>query len=158
MPAVEYTKHLVECNCVLPQFKHSDPPVWHHFVVFSEIDEVGNIIPSFAQCNNCGMIHKVTEVGISSTMKRDTLPSLPTAEEIKSSLPERLQKELSGYELDLTTYQELAFIFQHQLWGRTVILQKEQVEEFLVGKMVQIIGNSLWRFQTFQEEMGNEPE
>jgi hypothetical protein len=65
---------------------------------------------------------------------------------------------LSGYELELTTYQELAFIFQHQLWGRTVILQKEQVEEFLVGKMVQIIGNSLWRFQTFQEEMGNEPE
>ncbi len=158
MPAVEYIKHLIECNCLLPQFKHSDPPMWHQFVVFSEIDETGAIIPSFAQCNNCGMVHKVTEVGISSTLKRDTFMALPTIEELRNTLAEKLQKELSGYELDLPTVQEIVFIFQHQLWGRTVILQKEQVEEYLVGKMLQIIGISLWRIQTFQEEIGNESE
>lgn len=158
MPAVEYTKHLVECNCVLPQFKHSDPPVWHHFVVFSEIDETGAVIPSFAQCNNCGVVHKVTEVGLSSTLRRDNLPSLPTLDEVRNTLPEKLQKELGGYELDLATYQELAFVFRHQLWGKVIILQKEQVEEFLVGKMIQIIGSSIWRFQTFQEEMEDESE
>lgn len=153
MPAVEYIKHLVECNCLLPQFKHSDPPMWHHFVVFSEIDETGAVIPSFAQCNNCGMVHKVTEVGVSSTMKRDTFPAIPSIAEVRGSFPERLQKELSGYELDLPTCQEIAFIFQHQLWGRIVILQKEQVEEYLVGKILQIIGNSIWRIQPFQEEI-----
>lgn len=158
MPAVEYAKHLVECNCVLPQFKHSTPPVWHHFVVFSEIDEAGAVIPSFVQCNNCGMIHKVTEIGVSSTLKRDTFMALPSLDEIKSGLPERLQKELTGYEIDLPTCQEIAFIFQHQLWGRTVVLQKEQVEEFLVGKLLQVVGNSIWRFQSFQEEVSNEPE
>lgn len=158
MPAVEYIKHLIECNCLLPQFKHSDPPMWHHFVVFSEIDDTGAIIPSFAQCNNCGMVHKVTEVGVSSTLKRDTFMALPTIDELRNALPERLQKELSGYEVEIPTLQEILFIFQHQMWGKTVILQKEQVEEYLVGKVLQIIGVSLWRIQTFQEEIGNEPE
>jgi hypothetical protein len=125
-------------------------------VVFSEIDEKGEVIPSFAQCNNCGMVHKVTEVGVSSTMKRDALASLPTAEEVKSNLPKKLLTELTGYELELPTLQEMAFIFEHKLWGRFVILQKEEIDGFVVGKTIQIIGESLWRFNKFQEEMENE--
>jgi len=153
MPALDYIKHLVECNCVLPQFKHTDPPLWHHFVVFSEINEKGEIIPSFAQCNNCGMVHKVTEVGISSTMKKDALPALMTVEDIKSSFPEKLLAELEKHELSLPTYQEVAFIREHKLWGRSVLLTKDEVDGILVGKAIQIIGETLWRVTQFQEEI-----
>lgn len=153
MPALDYIKHLVECNCVLPQFKHTDPPLWHHFVVFSEINEKGEVIPSFVQCNNCGMVHKVTEVGVSSTMKKDTLPALMTVEDIKSSLPEKLLAELEKHELGLPTYQEVAFIREHKLWGRSVLLTKDEVDGILVGKALQIIGETLWRVTQFQEEI-----
>lgn len=153
MPALDYIKHLVECNCVLPQFKHTDPPLWHHFVVFSEINEKGEVIPSFVQCNNCGMVHKVTEVGVSSTMKKDTLPALMTVEDIKSSLPEKLLAELEKHELSLPTYQEVAFIREHKLWGRSVLLTKDEIDGVLVGKALQIIGETLWRVTQFQEEI-----
>jgi hypothetical protein len=153
MPASDYIKHLVECNCLLPQFKHVDPPKWHHFIVFSEIDEKGAVIPSFAQCNNCGIIHKVIEVGVSSILKRDDLPSIAKIEDLKSGLPERLVGILEKHQCDLTTYQETMFILEHKLWGKAVMLTKEQVDGFLVGKYVQILGETLWRVTSFQEEL-----
>ena len=148
----EYIKHLVECKCVLPQFKHVDPPRWHHFVAFSEIDQTGLVIPCFVQCNNCGIIHKVTEVGTSSILGRDDLPSLPNLEDIKSGLPEKLVSILEKYESELPTYQEAAFILEHKLWGRFVILTKEVVDGILLGKYLLILGDTLWKVNSFQEE------
>lgn len=151
MGGVAYIKHLVECNCLLPQFKHSDPPKWHHFVAFSEIDEKGDVIPSFAQCNNCGIIHKVVEVCVSSTLKRDNLPSLVTREELLDALPEKLQKDLDKYKPDLPTLQEIAWIRDHQAWGRSVVLTKDEVDGILVGKALLLLGETLWKIQTFQD-------
>jgi hypothetical protein len=156
MVAQEYTKHLIECKCILPQFKRIEPPKWHCFVVFSEIDEAGAIIPSFAQCNNCGIIHKVTEVGTSSILERDDLPSLSNLEDIKAGLPEKLVEILEKYQCELPTYQEVAFILEHKQWGRMVILTKEVVEHTIIGKYLLIIGETLWKISTFQEEMVEE--
>lgn len=156
MPAKEYVKHLVECKCILPQFKQVEPVKWHCFVVFSEIDELGMIIPSFAQCNNCGTIHKVTEVGISSVLSKDSLASLPKIDEIKTSLQEKLVKVLESYDCELPTYQEVQFIIEHQLWGRTVILSKEVLDGMLLGKYLLIIGETLWKVNSFQEELKND--
>lgn len=151
MSSVAYIKHLVECNCLLPQFKHSDPPKWHHFVVFSEIDDKGDIIPSFVQCNNCGVIHKVVEACVSSTLKRDNLPSLTTMEELLDALPEKLRKELDKYKSDLPTIQEITWIREHQAWGRSVILAKDEVDGILVGKALLLLGETLWKIQSFQD-------
>jgi hypothetical protein len=153
VPAVEYIKHLVECNCVLPQFKHVEPPRWHHFVVFSEINEKGDVIPSFVQCNNCGIIHKVIEVQVSSILRRDDLPSLSKIEDLKSGLPVKLAGILEQYHCDLPTYQETMFILEHKLWGKTVILSRDEVDGFLVGKYLQIFGETLWKVASFQEEI-----
>lgn len=156
MAAQEYTKHLVECKCVLPQFKQVEPPKWHHFVVFSEIDETGSVIPSFAQCNNCGVVHRITEVGTSSILKRDDLTSLPNLDEIKSGLPEKLISVLEKYDVELPTYQEVAFIFEHKMWGRMVILTKENLEGLMVGKYLMIIGETLWKVSGFEEEVNQD--
>ena len=155
MASVEYVKHLIECKCVLPQFKLVEPPRWHLFVAFSEIDESGMIIPSFVACNNCGTIHKVTEVGVSGILARDNIPSLPNTEDIKAGLPERLAGILKSHDCDLATYQEVAWIMEHQKWGRTVILSKEVVEGFLLVKSLFIIGETLWKINSHQEEVGD---
>lgn len=158
MPAVTFIKHLIECNCVLAQFKNVEPPKWHHFVVFSEIDERGEIIPAFVQCNNCGLVHKVVEVGVSVVMKRDDLPSITTLDDVKSGLPERLVSILVKHECELPTYQEVMFILEHQMWGRSVILTKEVLDGFMVGKYLLILGDSLWKLNSFQEEVGKEDD
>jgi hypothetical protein len=156
MPAQEFIKHLIECKCVLPQFKQVEPPRWHYFVVFSEINETGAVIPSFVQCNNCGIVHKVTEVGVSSILGRDDLPSLPNLEDIKSGLPEKIVSILEKYDCELPTYQEVAFILEHQLWGRMVILTKEIVDGTLLGKYLLVLGETLWKINSFQEELAKD--
>lgn len=158
MPAVTYTKHLIECNCVLTQFKNIEPPRWHHFVVFSEIDEKGDIIPSFVQCNNCGLVHKVVEVGTSIPLKKDDLPSITTLEDVKSGLPERLVMILVKHECELPAYQEVMFILEHKLWGHSVTLSKEVLDGYLVGKYLLILGDTLWNLKSFQEEVGKDED
>ncbi len=32
-------KHLIECHCILPQYRRSSNTVYHKFVVFSVIDD-----------------------------------------------------------------------------------------------------------------------
>ena len=36
-------KHLIECNCVLPQYQNTKKPIFHKFTVFSIIDEDNQI-------------------------------------------------------------------------------------------------------------------
>ena len=67
-----------------------EPPVFHKFVAFSVISSDGNIKPSYAKCNNCGAVHKVTEVNTSERIKKEDSPLVPDVEEIKASLPEKL--------------------------------------------------------------------
>jgi hypothetical protein len=156
MAAKEYTKHLVECKCVLPQFKQVEPPRWHHFVVFSEIDEMGSVIPSFAQCNNCGIVHRITEVGTSIILTKDNSTTLPSLEELKIGLPDKIVSILEKYDVDLPTYQEAMFIFEHKLWGRTIILNKEILDGLLVGKYLVVLGDSLWKINSFEQEAEND--
>jgi hypothetical protein len=103
------------------------------------------------QCNNCGIIHKVVEACVSSTLKRDNLPSLVTREELLDALPEKLQKDLDKYKTDLPTLQEITWIREHQAWGRSVILAKDEVDGILVGKALLLLGETLWRVQNFQD-------
>ena len=56
-------KHLVQCHCVLPQFRRRPEPVFHLFVVFSVLGNDDKVEPKYAECNNCGAVHHVTEVG-----------------------------------------------------------------------------------------------
>jgi hypothetical protein len=149
---LEYIKHLVQCNCVLKQFELIEPPVFHKFVVFSVVNEDVSIKPSYAKCNNCGGIHRVTEVGVSEKLRRESAPTIPDAEEIKTSLPEKLVGMLLKYSLELPTWQEIKFIYENEMWGRPVILHREQEGEERYGKYLVIAGKSLWKIDSFSTE------
>lgn len=156
MKIVPYIKHLVECSCVLPKYKHIEPMVWHQFVVFSELNkETGAVLPSFAQCNNCGAIHKVLEIGVSNVIKNqkvDSIQGLVTIEDVKENIPEKLVEILEKYKCPLSTYQEVQYLLENQLWGIPVILTRDEVDGSIVGKYIQIIGSSLWKVVNFLEE------
>lgn len=148
----DYVKHLIQCKCILPQFRKMEDPPFHKFIVLSELDERGDVISSFAQCTNCEVIHKVTEVTKSEILKKEHMPSILTIDEIKGNLPEKLVVGLSTYELDLHQWQEIKWILDNEGWGRSVILTKEVTEGVTTGKYIQIIGTTLWKFGSFSRD------
>jgi hypothetical protein len=153
-PRPEYVKHLVECRCMLPQFRNMDNPPNHKFVAFSELDEKANVKPSYAQCNNCGIIHKVTEVGTSITLKKEELRTLPTIKEIAPQLPQWLSNLLESHECELHTWQEAQFIISSGLWGRAVVLAQEREDDVVIGKICQILGRDLHKIENFERNEG----
>jgi hypothetical protein len=151
-PKPEGMKHLLTCRCFLPQFKEmKDPPV-HKFVVFSELDEFANTKISYVQCNNCGIIHKIIEVGKSVILKKEATLSIENIEEVSDQLPDWLKGILQKYDCDLPTYQEARFIYHNQLWGRFVVLSKDRADNNIIGKALLILGEKLHKIETFERE------
>lgn len=153
-----YAKHLIECKCILKIFEDVSPMVFHKFVVFSEFDNDGNLIPSYTQCNNCGVIHKVTEVATSILLGKEDMKSLQTIEDIELELPPQVVRQLKTNDCDLHVWQEARHILNHKLWGKFVVLSRERQEKTLpgepekvVGKALVILGDSLFKVETFEQ-------
>ena len=98
------TKHLIECHCVLPQFKNAKNPQYHKFVVFSLFDESGGIIPKYAQCNNCGVVHNIIDICKSEIQVGREHASLIDIKDCKMLLPKDLVSILENYNCDLPEY------------------------------------------------------
>ncbi|MFA6049654.1 MAG: hypothetical protein WC761_00385 [Candidatus Paceibacterota bacterium] len=130
------------------------PPFFHKFMVFSVLDASGNIEPHYAQCNNCASVHRVTEVGQSRMIKKESLPSLITIEDFKVSLPPKLVGILELHDCSLATWQEADFIIKNKLWGKGFVLAKELDGSTLVGKYIVIIGEHLYDVKGFEREEG----
>jgi hypothetical protein len=120
--------------------------------VFSVINQDGSIKPSYAKCNNCGAIHKVTEVNVSERLKKEDSPLVPDVEEIKSTLPKKLVSLLAKYDLDIPTWQEIKFNHENQKWDRPVILYREKQGEEYQGKYLLMAGKTLWKIESFSTE------
>jgi len=147
----EYVKHLTPCICFLPQFRSQDNPPTHKFVVFSELDDLANVKPSFAKCNNCGIIHRVTEVGTSHTIGKEDSRALEVIDDIKPDLPDWLVGLLEKYECEIHVWQEARFILKHFLFGRSVNLVKErQGDATTIGKACVILGRNSHKIENFE--------
>lgn len=148
-------KYLLECKCVLPQYKNVEPPIFHKFLVFSEIDaSTGAVVPSYAQCNNCGVIHKITEICKSTQLRKESMNALLTVDDIKSSLPPRLATILEQNGCDLPYWQEAQFIIANGLWGRGFNLSQEREGSTIIGKYIIILGETIYDIKSFEREEG----
>lgn len=150
----EYVKHVLSCKCILPQYKGAEPPIFHKFVVFSTLDDKGDFVPHYVQCNSCGVVHRVTEVGVSRIMKKEDLPSLITIEDLKTTLPPKLVGILELHDCPLALWQEAQFILDNKLWGRGFTLAKELDGDMLLGKYIVILGETLYSVKSFEREDG----
>jgi hypothetical protein len=145
-----YIKHFVECNCILQIFKHLPSPPFHQFPVFSELEGAQQkFVSHFAICPNCNAVHKVLEVGHSKIQRKETVPALKTKEDISANLPDKVAAVLEKNECDITVYQEVEFVFQHQLWGKPVVIYKEIQDGETVGKSITLLGESLVKVDNF---------
>ena len=143
-------KHLIECHCILPQYRTAKNPVYHKFVVFSIIDDSDTTIPKYVKCNNCGVVHKIYDICRSEiAYGKDELNSIMEKKDIKISLPPDICDILETYDVDLATYENAKFILDEELWGTKLTLNKEIMEDEETGKILIFASKDKFKIETF---------
>lgn len=146
-------KHLIKCRCILSQFKSKKDPPFHHFVVFSEINDDGSVKPKYSQCNNCGIIHKIIDICKSEILeKKENSNSIITIDDIKSSIHQNLSIILEKNNADLATWESCQFCLNNKLWGSKITITSEIENETRTGKVLTIIGESLFKIDSYSRE------
>jgi hypothetical protein len=149
-------KHLVQCHCVLPQFRGSDPPVFHKFVVFSVINDEDAVVEKVAKCPNCDALHSVTEIGKSEIARgRDGSSSAMDIEDIKSQLPTGIASILDRHKVDEATYEQALFYVNTYNSDDPIVLAKERIEDKVSVKAMWIRPDRSLKIETIvrQEEV-----
>ena len=146
-------KHLVACRCVLPQFKGRTNPPRHQFAVFSSINEDDSVVVKYAQCNNCGIIHKVTDICKSEIMQgKEAMASIVSIDDVKLSLPSSLVNILERNHADLATWEQAQFILENKEWGNFLLLAGEEDSGVKQIKYVRIMSDSFFKIENFSRE------
>ncbi len=147
-------KHTVECTCMLPQFRHKYPAIFHKFIVFSIIDETDKLQADYAQCNNCDAVHKIIDVCKSEILSgQESLASTITVEDIKMMIPSDLTSILENYSCELPNWQHAHFIYDNKLWGEKLILVRELLEEEARGKILVFADFNKFKIESFTESL-----
>lgn len=139
-------KHLIKCRCVLPQLK--EKAIVHQFLTFSEIEN-GDVKAKYAQCNNCGVIHKVIDICTSEIMNgKEAMSSIIRVEDIRSSLDAKMIAILDRHNCDLPTWEHAQFILENKRWGDFVVLTSDSEEDSKIVKYVRIISEGIYKVDT----------
>jgi hypothetical protein len=124
--SIEGIKHLIQCHCVLPQYRGVNPPLFHKFVVFSLVED-DQMREKISQCNNCGVLHRVFDHCRSEILfGKDASASVRTVEDVEIALPERLAAYLKSQNIDLSTWEQVEWLVENSQESELVIRRDEQ--------------------------------
>tara|TARA_A100001515_G_scaffold73854_1_gene58707 strand:- start:124 stop:585 length:462 start_codon:yes stop_codon:yes gene_type:complete len=150
---VKGIKHILECHCILPQYRDRREPVYHKFIVFSEIDESDTVVPSNVQCNNCGTVHKIYDLCKSEIVAgKDESASVEKKEDVALSLPKQLVSLLETYSLEICDYQLARHIIENKQWDSTLVLSMENEGETSSGKILRFLAEDRFRVESFSRQ------
>ena len=122
------TKHLIQCHCVLPQYRKQTNPIFHQFVVYSRIDEDDNIKEKLVKCNNCGAVHRILDLCMSEiAINLEETDTVITEDEVAESLPEKIVKILREHNSDLATYENVDDVLFEERWGEKVVISRQKI-------------------------------
>jgi len=142
-------KHLIQCHCILPQFRKLPQPVFHKFMVFSVIDN-DTVVPKYVQCNNCNAVHRVFDICKSEMPPgRDELRSVTTIDEIKIFIPADLRNLLETYKCELPIWEHIKFCLDESRWGEKVILTRETIENEITGKILTVVSKDKFTLESY---------
>ena len=143
-------KHIVECHCVLPQYRKQENPPYHRFVVFSLLDDSGTAIPKHAACNNCGVIHNVIDVCKSEIMLGQEVGAVMTKTDCGMMLPAGVKQMLEAYNCEVPDWEHALYILQNEKWDDFIIIHREETDTGdLTGKILKFLGSWNYRLEPF---------
>lgn len=146
-------KHIVECNCIMPQYRKHPRPPYHKFKVFSIIDDSDTVIPKQAACTNCGVIHNVIDLGKTEIMLGEEVGGVMKVSDCKLILPTSISDILSTYDCEVCDYEHALFILQNERWGEYLIVdRKENDSGDLTGKVLEINGPGQYQLKPFYQK------
>ena len=140
---------------MLPQYKNSKEPVFHKFVVFSVVDESDTVLVKYAECNNCGAVHKVYDICKSEIIPgKEESGSVLKKEDFKLSLPEALYELLGQYDREICDYEYSQFVIDNKAWGSSIVLSREELEEKIQGKILKFVEEEKFRIESYSHNVG----
>ena len=123
---IEGIKHLIQCHCVLPQYRNASPQIFHKFVVFSLVED-DQVKEKIVQCNNCGVLHRILDHCRSEILfGKEESASIRTVEDIELSIPERLAAYLKSQNIDIATWEQVEWLVEGAQESEVVIRRDEQ--------------------------------
>jgi hypothetical protein len=144
-------KHLIQCKCILPQFKTQQ--IFHKFVVFSIIDG-DTVKEKLTQCNNCGAVHKITELCKSTILEnRDDIKGIMNIDDYKINLPQNVSELLVKMKCELYVWEEINFIIKNKKWNSKVLLTNDNYDDYKCGKCIIIKNKGDFEIETFNEKI-----
>ena len=159
---MKYLKHLIECQCILPQYKKQSTPVFHKFPVFSlfkenENQDFSQPIVKYVKCNNCDAVHRVYDICKSELLKNsDEYVDLVTnLEDLKYAIPADLIEILSKNKMDIADYEMCVHLIENKCNDK-LILSKKNIGNNMVCKFLNFNeGKYSIKQQSFQRDIGN---
>ena len=143
-------KHLVKCRCILPTMRKKDNPPSHSFVVFSIVQDDESLVPKIVSCNNCGIMHEVTEVCKSTILQNaEGSTSELSIEDVTAFLPESVKNVLSSYNLELPDYEFVKFMIEENCIGEWIVLGSELNDTRRSGKILKYKGDNKFEIEPF---------
>ena len=147
--SVEGVKCLLTCRCILSQYKNFRDPPFHQFVAFAVVND-GVVQPKLVQCNNCGVLHRVTELCKTDILSgNEDSAALITINDIRACLGENIVSVLDGNNADLPTWELVQFIVENERWGDHAVLSSESISGQKQGKLLRILGKNLVKVESF---------
>ncbi len=151
------TKHLIQCHCMLPQYRKMAEPIFHKFVVYSKVNEKDEIKHKLVRCNNCDAVHRVIDFCKSEIVtKIEDTDVIIDEEEIKLGLPEKIVKILEKNNSDLATYEAIDHIFEEEIWDTEVVVSRQTQAEKINLKILHIKSESRFRLKSESIDFINE--
>ena len=142
-------KHNIQCLCVLPQFRKKKNPPSHEFVVFSVIDEADVLEEKYAQCNTCGVIHKIIDICKSEIATGRAEISILTEDDIKMMLPSPVVNTMENYKCSLPSWEKALFIVTEKKWGEFIMLERNTIDEGFEGKLLRFKQENKYMIEPF---------
>lgn len=138
-----YIRHLIECQCILKIYEKRTKPLFHKFPVFSIISN-DDIIEKYAECNNCGSIHRVYDVQESEIMwGKDGYEGLVTKiDDIRNNLEntghQKIVEILTTHKIDdVSLWENVEFLLENNASGM-IILNKNSIKDNDIYKILYI--------------------
>ena len=139
-------KHLIQCHCVLPQFRKRAEKVFHKIEVFSILDEEDKVNEKFVICDNCGVVHKVTDLCKSEIQtNHETITSVRTIPEIKLSIDDSLSKILESNRAHVSTWENIEYLIDNDVFDTPVVINRETVKGKINVKIFQLKKNGKFK-------------
>jgi len=128
-------------------------PFFHKFIVFTVIDDNDKAISKLVHCNNCGVVHNVTDVCQSEVVTgRETSLSIMTKEDIRPCISENIAKILDTYECEVPVWEEVQFYYETNLPAPPIVLTREEFDTTMSGKILHLLGGPKIKIETFTRE------